>query len=727
MQNTKRQKFVDYLNAYLRALSKKLIRFDSEKELLKNLASIYIEEQKCDAFIVLEKRQFQLSANVHYGVEDEFIEKFSLFITECNPDLFKDSAMFTNETPKTDCAIQQLMEQQGFKTWYTIVIRDHERLYGLCIIGYYKEIKLYEDLRQTITEFGEDLAFALQIAREKNTQQNRNHIMNEWLSKGIAINTSLEEIVVRMLSLMAHSLHVKDGAFYIFSEQESAFYRKGQSLGKYVFAEEIIVNEGNVFSDYFPYLEEVGGDFMSVPLIVNYNVIGVLIAKKEYPNEQFSTEDLQLMQFIAQHGAAMIGNIYLYENEKQTQRKLQKLLQLQQKLVNETIQHDKFTEIAQLISEYLQSPIIICNRFLKTLAHSFADDQLGYQQLLEKAMYFITQPSTQSHWLSIYTKDDMQYIRTYEILDNDGLVGYLMIGHIVQIDEYTQLGIDICLNILSIQFMKQKLIFRAKEQVKDGMINRLLSENFSDENDMMTYANVFNWNVYEPHRMAIVKIKCARNAKGTIIENETARTAIEDLIKSRLKAYNKNFIYSSYEQTLVLIIKADEELKVSDFWEKFYNYMSSIVSMKDKNNEMYLGISNFTNENLESYYKCYMEAKQAVKIAETKQKEPIFFENLGSYLVLHELEKNISTKMYIHQYLGSLLSLKNNKDLLTTLNYYLLNNGNLKETSEQLYIHRSTLQYRLQKIQQVLDIDLSNAETRFDLLLALKMYYLKNC
>lgn len=64
------------------------------------------------------------------------------------------------------------------------------------------------------------------------------------------------------------------------------------------------------------------------------------------------------------------------------------------------------------------------------------------------------------------------------------------------------------------------------------------------------------------------------------------------------------------------------------------------------------------------------------------------------------------------------------KDLLDTLHTYLANNGNLKDTSEQLFIHRSTLQYRLEKIHQLLQVDLTDADTRFNLMLALKMHFL---
>ena len=61
-------------------------------------------------------------------------------------------------------------------------------------------------------------------------------------------------------------------------------------------------------------------------------------------------------------------------------------------------------------------------------------------------------------------------------------------------------------------------------------------------------------------------------------------------------------------------------------------------------------------------------------------------------------------------------------DLFHTLRVYLENNGSIKETSEELYIHRSSLLYRLEKITDLLDVDINDSEYRFSLMMAYKLY-----
>ena len=46
--------------------------------------------------------------------------------------------------------------------------------------------------------------------------------------------------------------------------------------------------------------------------------------------------------------------------------------------------------------------------------------------------------------------------------------------------------------------------------------------------------------------------------------------------------------------------------------------------------------------------------------------------------------------------------------LLETLREYLINDGNILQTSKKLYIHRNTLQYRMDRIKEILNVDISD-------------------
>lgn len=64
---------------------------------------------------------------------------------------------------------------------------------------------------------------------------------------------------------------------------------------------------------------------------------------------------------------------------------------------------------------------------------------------------------------------------------------------------------------------------------------------------------------------------------------------------------------------------------------------------------------------------------------------------------------------------------KNNSSLTTVLRCYLKNNGSVKETSDQLFIHRNTVNYKINKIEELLNMDLSSLDSRLQLSVGLML------
>ena len=66
---------------------------------------------------------------------------------------------------------------------------------------------------------------------------------------------------------------------------------------------------------------------------------------------------------------------------------------------------------------------------------------------------------------------------------------------------------------------------------------------------------------------------------------------------------------------------------------------------------------------------------------------------------------------------------KNHSDLLKTLYFYLLEERSLIKASERLNVHRNSIVYRTNKINEIVDIDLDDTDTRSNVLSALEIMY----
>jgi len=83
---------------------------------------------------------------------------------------------------------------------------------------------------------------------------------------------------------------------------------------------------------------------------------------------------------------------------------------------------------------------------------------------------------------------------------------------------------------------------------------------------------------------------------------------------------------------------------------------------------------------------------------------------------------------FMHNSLDPLLAYDAQKDsdLVPTLRAYLASTGHLQRTASDCHIHINTLKYRMQRIEEILGIDLGNGETRFNLQLALTIQEMQN-
>ena len=97
------------------------------------------------------------------------------------------------------------------------------------------------------------------------------------------------------------------------------------------------------------------------------------------------------------------------------------------------------------------------------------------------------------------------------------------------------------------------------------------------------------------------------------------------------------------------------------------------------------------------------------------------FNDLGLYRLLYALEPLPELRAFRDDALTRLRAKDRGGVLLLTLDAYLATNGSPTDAAERLHLHRNTVLYRLGRIEDLLGVDLRNAEVRLGLHLALKI------
>ena len=120
--------------------------------------------------------------------------------------------------------------------------------------------------------------------------------------------------------------------------------------------------------------------------------------------------------------------------------------------------------------------------------------------------------------------------------------------------------------------------------------------------------------------------------------------------------------------------------------------------------------------------KSYDQARSIQQLQKNGKVDPslFFFPDMGLYQILMSIEDRNILNEFCGRTIDDLFRYdeKNNSDLTTVLHSYLTNNGSVKETAAGLYVHRNTINYKLNKISEILDMDLSSLNNRMKLTVA---------
>jgi carbohydrate diacid regulator len=82
--------------------------------------------------------------------------------------------------------------------------------------------------------------------------------------------------------------------------------------------------------------------------------------------------------------------------------------------------------------------------------------------------------------------------------------------------------------------------------------------------------------------------------------------------------------------------------------------------------------------------------------------------------------------MFIQETLGDTIPEELDDEMITTVQKFFDNNLNVSETSRQLYVHRNTLVYRIEKLHQVTGLDVRTFDDAMTFKIAMMVYnYMK--
>lgn len=216
----------------------------------------------------------------------------------------------------------------------------------------------------------------------------------------------------------------------------------------------------------------------------------------------------------------------------------------------------------------------------------------------------------------------------------------------------------------------------------------------------------------EPYAVSIVKMK-----HRELITSSESQWLVKSMEAQLLKAGDKSFVLTM-DNIYVFVFSNYSEEEMREIMLKM------IMLLRMKEYQFYVG-SSINHSDVEQLTNAYVQAKKVVNLSERNgwENQLVQYRELDVYQLLLAIDDKNTMKQYYDSKLGVLEKhdQNNGSNYLEFLKVYLNSNCNINDTADKLFIHRNTVVYKIKKINELLDCDLSELEVRVKLFLAIML------
>ena len=395
------------------------------------------------------------------------------------------------------------------------------------------------------------------------------------------------------------------------------------------------------------------------------------------------------------------------------------LLDFKNELLDEMTSGSGIRGLVEKMSALISKPVLITNSSYLVIAYSSMIKELREKDSINISSYEALPGQGTICWNNINRQGII-----YPLKIKNSKIGYMIIFDVHDNDEKTKLTIEQAINILILEMVQQHRLFITEKEYKDAFLFDLLYGNINSKEDIISRAELWKWNLRRPHQVILFELE------GFDQHSSDAHLMdmLSEIISHEITKMNEiPILLSKRGETIVIFAtdkdnRHDQKVYKEIFVKKVLESSAKFVSPR----VVRVGAGRIYKDPTE-IFRSYQESKVALalgRIMNIKGITPSFSE-LGLTRILYNHDHQELLEFY-KETLGELerYDSEQNSDFLNTLEKYLLYQCDLKMAADVLFLHPNTLRYRLKKIEEILDMDLDDVDTKLNLKAAFKIVYL---
>ncbi len=190
-----------------------------------------------------------------------------------------------------------------------------------------------------------------------------------------------------------------------------------------------------------------------------------------------------------------------------------------------------------------------------------------------------------------------------------------------------------------------------------------------------------------------------------VIEIEGKKdAAVMETVKNLFVTKTRDFVTEIDEKSVILVKDCRDMSKEEDLMalaSMIIDNMHAEAMVKVR-----VGYGNRVH-NLQDIAKSYQEAKMALEVGRIfyVEKEIVSYSLLGIGRLIYQLPMSLC-EMFIKEVFADGIPDVFDEETMVTIQKFFENNLNISETARQLYVHRNTLVYRLERLEKIIGLDI---------------------
>ena len=480
---------------------------------------------------------------------------------------------------------------------------------------------------------------------------------------------------------------------------------------------------------------------LSSPLVARGEAIGVLTVGTEL-DAGFVQEDARLLTAFAKHAAVAIDNARRFEHEallvgelERANDELSRSLTVQRRLVDQVLSDAGPEAVLKELSTLLARAVVLQDHRLRIIAGASPRGGERWDELV------INPSALENPALRRFLGDLAAAGRTRVVPDILGppsrlcapvtsgrfnVHGYLVLPEQPSTTTDRAL-IDAAATGMALEMLKQAARVETEQLVRGELVTDLVSGLYNDEELMAARASRLGYDLSRARDLLVIRID-ERPGAMTRLGGEVVRTSlmVTDVVQSELKSVAPESIVGGIAGGVVILAspgsrqsggygsrspRALAELLCGRLAEALPEHsFSAAVGELCSRPDAYARSFDLAQRSLDAMAKVGRHGV-VIDVAE-----------LGLYRLVVAATPNEELNTFVRGTLQPLLDQgQRGQDLIETFQAYIDSGFNQRETARRAYLHINTVANRLQKIEQLLNVRLSEPDTLVELAVALRI------